>query len=104
MGRNLSHLFSMEYVQGYTAALQDVLRVISSIQCDLKYHKVRQCYKTYKSIVECMLENRGILREVPDAFIRHNSKTQEFELWIDGVKTEDEKVQKLQDWQADYQP
>lgn len=70
---NFTKMFPPEYVQGYTAALQDVLSVLENIQQDLKRHHVKESYKTYKAIVECMLENRAILREDPDAFIRHNA-------------------------------
>ena len=70
------------YVQGYTAALQDVLEAFAEIQMDLKRHGRKQNYKTYKSIVECMLENRTILRETADAFVRCNDRTESgFEVW-----------------------
>lgn len=68
----LSKMFGYEYVQGYTAALQDVLKTIDGIQLDLKHHKRRQSAKTYKAIIECMIKNRVILREEPDAFVRCN--------------------------------
>ena len=58
------------YVQGYTAALQDVLKVIREIQPDLKYHKRKQNAKTYEEILRCMIENRTILRETTDSFVR----------------------------------
>lgn len=69
----MEKLFGYEYVQGYTSALQDVLKTIEKIQPELKYHKQKQNYKTYKAIIECMLKNRAILRENPDAFVRHNA-------------------------------
>ena len=75
-------MFDPCYVQGYTAALQDVLEVFSNIQMDLKRHKRKQTYQTYKKIVECMLENRTILRETTDSFIRctdHNETG--YEVW-----------------------
>lgn len=60
------------YVQGYTAALQDVIRTFTDIQCDLKFHKRKQNAKTYIAILNCMLENRCVLRETPKSFIRCN--------------------------------
>lgn len=62
------------FVQGYTAALREVLDTIEGIQDDLKRHKRKQNSKTYTSIVRCMIESRTILREDPYAFIRCNDK------------------------------
>lgn len=79
----MNKLFSYEYVQGYTAALQDVLNTITEIQCDLKIHKRKQNYKTYTAILECMLKNRAILREEPYAFVRCNDNVESgFEVYI----------------------
>ena len=66
----MDRLFGIEYVQGYTAAIQDVIQTLESIQTDLKFHKRRQNFKTYKEILECILKHRAILREEPDAFVR----------------------------------
>lgn len=74
-------MFDMLYVQGYTAALQDVLKVFDYIQDDLKRRKRKQDYKTYKEIVNTMLQNRAELRENPDAFIR--CEQQGFSLYED---------------------
>lgn len=75
-------LFGYQYVQGYTAALQDVLATFDDIQDDLKRHKRKQTYKTYRAIVQSMLDNRVALREDPDAFIRCNDAVEGgFELW-----------------------
>lgn len=81
----MNKLFGHEYCQGYTAALQDVLNVIDQIQPDLKLHKRRQSSKTYKAIINCMLDNRILLREHPNAFIRCNDKVDGgFEPFIEG--------------------
>lgn len=81
----MDKLFGIEYVQGYTAALQDVLTTLSQIQIDLKQHKIKQCYKTYRAIISCMLDNRVVLRENPDAFVRCNDSAQTgFEIYIQG--------------------
>lgn len=70
------------YVQGYTAALQDVIETIEQIQPDLKRHSRKQNYKTYKGIVECMLENRTILRETTDSFVRCTDRNDTgYEIW-----------------------
>ena len=68
------------YIQGYTAALLDVLNTFGLIQADLKAHKRKQSLKTYSGIIQCMLENRTILRETADAFIRCTASG-EFEVW-----------------------
>lgn len=78
----MKRLFDAHYVGGYTAALQDVLNVIDSVQSDLKRHKLKNNKETYKAIVDCMLKNRAILRENPDAFVRYNGVTKEFEVYI----------------------
>lgn len=79
----MDKMFSHEYVQGYTAALQDVLETINNIQDDLKIHKRKQDSKTYKAIIECMLKNRVILREEPYAFVRCNNNIDSgFEVYI----------------------
>lgn len=75
-------MFDPMYIQGYTAALLDVLDVFAYIQEDLKLHKRRQSAKTYQAIVQCMLQNRAALREDPDTFIRCNDNIEGgFELW-----------------------
>ena len=78
--------FPSLYTQGYTAALQDVLKTIEEVQDDLKRHKQKQNAKTYTKIVQCMLENRAILRENPDAFVRYNTQADDgkggFEVYI----------------------
>lgn len=80
----MDKMFPPTYVQGYTAALQDVLKTIEEIQFDLKYHKRRQNAKTYKAIIECMIKNRAILREEPYAFVRCNDNADGgFEVYIE---------------------
>lgn len=80
----MNKLFEFEYVQGYTAALQDVIKTFELMQFDLKHHKRKQNYKTYKAIVECMLKNRVILREDPGAFVRCNDDAEcGYEVYIE---------------------
>lgn len=73
---SMDKLFGTQYIQGYTAALQDVLRTMEDAQSDMKMHKRKQNYKTYKAMVECMLKNRTILREEPYAFVRCNDNAE----------------------------
>lgn len=94
-----SKLFGIEYAQGYTAALQDVLRTLDRITPDLKLHKRKQNLKTLKAIIECILKNRVILREEPDAFVRCNSEGG-FEMYIENkgiyiAERKDEKWKKI---------
>lgn len=86
-------MFDIVYVQGYTAALQDVIDTLDSIQDDLKRHKRKQNYKTYKAILKCMLENRAVLRENPDAFVRCNDNVDGgFEIFFQKSKNNLEKT------------
>lgn len=82
----MTHMFSPEYVQGYTAALKDAIAVVDLIQYDMKQHKRKQNYKSYRAILRCMLENRTILREHPDAFVRCNDAVEGgYEVYIEGI-------------------
>lgn len=82
----MEKMFGYPYVQGYTAALQDVLSTIGKdMEEDLKRHKRRQNLKTVRAIVECMLKNRAIFREEPYAFVRCNDEADGgFEVYISG--------------------
>lgn len=83
----ISKMFGFEYVQGYTVALQDVLKIIGNdgFEDDLKRHKRKHNQKTYKALLECILQNRVILREEPYAFIRCNNDVPGgFECYIQG--------------------
>ncbi len=76
-------MFPTEYVQGYTAALQDVISVFNYIDGDLKHHKRKRTAKSYQAIAKCMLDNRTILREEPDAFVRCNDNVDGgFEVYV----------------------
>ena len=78
------------YLQGYTAALLDVLDVIEYIQEDLKAHRRKQSAATYMALIKCMLEHRAALRENPAAFMRCNDHVAGgFELWENGKRTEE---------------
>ena len=80
----LDYMLPSLYVQGYTAALQDVIKTIEYIQDDLKLHKRKQNCKTYRAILECMLQNRAVFRENPDAFVRCNNEIDGgFEVYIE---------------------
>lgn len=70
------------YVQGYTAAIQDAIKVIEYIQSDLKCHHRKQNAKTYLAILRCMLKGRAMLRESSTAFVRCNDNVPDgFEIW-----------------------
>ena len=66
-------MFDMMYVQGYTAALQDVKKTLEEMPDDLKRHGRRQNLKTVQAILDCMIQHRAILREDPDTFVRCNN-------------------------------
>ena len=70
------------YIQGYTAAIQDAIKVVEYIQKDLKIHKRKQNAKTYLAILRCMLKGRVLLRESSTAFVRCNDRAPDgFEIW-----------------------
>lgn len=98
--------FSHNYIYGYTAALQDVLKTISSdgFQFDLKSHKRKQNSKTYKALLECMIRNRAVLRENPDAFVRCNDKVDGgFEVYISGKGVYDPETRRIQVKEAKHE-
>ena len=78
-------VFDYPYVQGYLAALQDVRDTIEHIQDDLKMHKRKQNYKTYKAIIECMIKGRAIFREESSAFVRCNDNGYEIYISEKGI-------------------
>lgn len=98
--------FNREYIYGYTAALQDTLRIIGSesFQYDLKHHKRKQNSKTYKALLKCMIKNRAALRENPDAFVRCNDKADGgFEIYISGKGVYDPETRRIQAEEAKHE-
>ena len=82
----IDKLFPTLYVQGYIAALMDVIKTFTDIDYELKLHKRKRNAKTYLDIVNFMLENRAVLREDPDAFVRCNDKAPGgYEIVFDGA-------------------
>ena len=73
-----------DYIRGYTAALMDVREEIASVVQELKHQKVRLTAKELDKLLECMIKHRAILREYPDAFVRRNNTTGEYEIYITG--------------------
>ena len=81
-GLTLERINDPCYVQGYTAAIQDAIEVVSYIQQDLKSHGRKQNAKTYTAILKCMLKGRVLLRESSTAFVRCNDQDKDgFEIW-----------------------
>lgn len=81
-------LFPLEYRQGYTKALQDVLSYFEShgFLADLKKHKRKQTLKELSKFINCMIDNRIALQDNPDAFIRCNNEAKGgYELWYDNL-------------------
>lgn len=82
MNRNDACIDDPCYIQGYTAAIQDAIKVVEYIQKDLKIHKRTQNAKTYLAILRCMLKGRVLLRESSTAFVRCNDRAHDgFEIW-----------------------
>ena len=81
-GLTLERIDDPCYIQGYTAAIQDVIEVIEYIQTDLKSHGRKQNAKTYTAILKCMLKGRVLLRESSTAFVRCSDHAKDgFEIW-----------------------
>lgn len=77
---------SREYIQGYTAAIRDIISTFDSMQSDLKEHGRMRNYKTYKALFEFILENRAALREHPNSFVRCNNKVKGgFEIYTEMI-------------------
>ena len=79
----MDKLFGTEYIQGYTAGIREVIEEIECIQEDLRNHKRKQNYQTYRAILDTILENRVLLREESRAFVRCNDNAPRgFEVFI----------------------
>lgn len=63
------------YSHGFTDGLQMVHRLINEgFFEDMRRHKRKWTTKTFDSIMKVMIDNREILRECPDSFIRCNNE------------------------------
>lgn len=78
----MERMFGIEYVQGYTAALMDVRETLQHIDWDIKHHKLKRTAKEYNRVLDCMIKNRVILREEPNAFVRYNTSLKDWEVYI----------------------
>lgn len=84
----MNKMFPTEYIQGFRVALLMVREGLTDplLATDLKIHKIPFNRQTIIRYLDCMIENRVILRENPDAFIRCNNKIDGgFEVYIEGV-------------------
>lgn len=81
--------FGREYNQGYTAALLDIERLLTSLDFlyDLKAHKKSMTKSNLVNLIKCMIEGRSILRENPDAWVRCNNNSKYgFEICIGDMR------------------
>ena len=59
------------YNHGFTRGLLKVKEQIDKYMYeDLRQHKMRFNIKTFQEMIDCMIENRELLRENPQAFLR----------------------------------
>lgn len=74
-------LFGPHYIQGYTAALLDIQSIIedSGFRDDMKRHKMPMNWRNMAALIRCVIDNRVMLREDPDAFVRC-TKDKRFEM------------------------
>lgn len=61
---------SRDFNQGYTRAIQDIIKVFAYANEDLKYNHMRMNYNWAEKILKCCLENREKLRDNWNGFIR----------------------------------
>ena len=75
--------FMFGYSYGFTRGLQMVNELLDSgFFEDMRRHKRKWTAKTFDSIMKVMIDNREILRECPDSFIRCNNAVSDgFEVW-----------------------
>jgi len=71
------------YSHGFTDGIQMVRRLLGeSFFDDMRRHKRKWTAKTFDSVMKVMIDNREILRECPDSFIRCNNAVSDgFEVW-----------------------
>lgn len=87
---------SGDYNRGYSRAILDLIQVFDYVNDDLNYHGRRLNYRLAKSLLQCCLENREVLREDgyrtdrEAPFIRWNKQKNDFELYYP-VLSRDEK-------------
>ena len=59
------------YNQGYTQALLNLQEHINQdLYDDMRKHKMSFNYKNIQAFIQCFIENRHVLRDFPNAFIR----------------------------------
>lgn len=80
--------FTSDYIQGYTKAIQDIQKIFTYIQPDLKHHKKNLNGKLALSLLQCILENRANVRDFTDfrGFIRYNPKIKGNFEWYEGTR------------------
>lgn len=84
-GNGLTERIESGYNHGFTTALLKVKEQIDkNLYEDMKRHNVRFNVKNVQSVIDCMIENREILRDNPFAFIRCVSNG--FEVFIERGK------------------
>lgn len=59
-------------IAGYTRAIQDVTEIIDDAYMEMNYHHLRLTRPLMKKLLHTILENRALLRERRDGFIRWN--------------------------------
>jgi len=85
MEKNFSNRLGSGYIQGYTKAIQDGIKIMQYIQPDLKHHKMQLNAKRLQALFQCWLQCREIIRDDSDAFIRVNKNVPgEFEVYVTG--------------------
>lgn len=73
---------SRDYINGYTKALLDIIKVFEYIQPDLKHHHKSVNAKTVNQLLKFCLDNRESIREDVSGFVRWNCVSNNFEWFI----------------------
>lgn len=83
-------MFDSLYIQGYTAALQDLekLFIEPGFEEDMKRHKRKKTRKEYARLFKVLIKGRSILRENSSAFIRCSNDNPDGYEFFDETKQE----------------
>lgn len=87
MSDNIPRL-SGEYNRGFTAGLEKAREVFSYVHHDFASRHKRMTHRQIMELLAVMIDNRAVLREDLEGFVRWNVKTEKFE-WYDGGRGND---------------
>lgn len=63
---------SGDYIWGFTKGIMTVMEIFRYVNEDLKCHHRGMTYRVCRELLDCILENRAVIREQRKGFIRYN--------------------------------